>query len=351
MVPQVPIADGVNRSEGARLTASVPKVTVFIPVYNGERFLAEAIESVLAQTFADFELLIVDDGSTDSSVEIVERYADPRIRLERNERNRGRPYTRNRGLELARGEYVAVLDADDVCEPARLETSVVFLDENPDVVAVGSSATFIDDDGRSLFVARFVSDPDAIRASIFTTNCFLHSSVMFRRAALLAIGGYDEELPLSQDYDVFLRLSARHRLFNLETPLVRYRIHGAQVSQQKLVLQRQLADKARQTAYEKQRAEGLIGPRIRRPDFTLRGRLSGRDGTIAADLLYWASINRAMGNHRQAAILAVRALLNAPFSRRAWRAVRRSVPHLLFPPSTRSALRWYVRKALPFTKR
>lgn len=321
------------------------KVTVFIPVYNGEPFLAEAIQSVLGQTYRDFELLVVDDCSTDRSVEIVRSFRDPRIRLERNERNRGRPFTRNRGLELARGEYLAVLDADDVCESERLERSVSFLDANPDVAAVGSAATFIDDGGRPLFVARFPLDSGEIRSRIFATNCFLHSSVTFRRAQVLAIGGYDGRLPQSQDYDLFLRLSAVHALANLEDPLVRYRVHDAQVSQRKLASQRRLANAARLSAFEAQRKRGILGPSVQAPDLSLVARLVGREGTLGADLLQWASINRAMGKRSEAARLLARALLSAPLCGPAWRGLRRELPRLLVPQRARSVLNWYLRRA------
>ncbi len=115
-----------------------PKVTVLTPVYNREQYIATAIESVLAQSFTDFELLLIDDGSTDGSAEILRSYTtDPRVRVVRNEQNLGIPQTRNRGIDLARGEYVAMLDSDDWAYPCRLETQVAFLDRHRDVAVVG----------------------------------------------------------------------------------------------------------------------------------------------------------------------------------------------------------------------
>lgn len=322
--------------------ASPPRVTVFVPVYNGEPFLAETIESVLTQTYRDFELLVVDDCSTDRSAEIVLSYSDSRIRLDRNELNRGRPYTRNRGLQLARGEYFAVLDADDVCEPQRLEKSVAFLDAQPDIAAVGSAATYIDDSGRALFVQRVPSSSDAIRRRIFTANCFVHSSVTFRRAAVLAIGGYDERLPYSQDYDLFLRLAADHRLANLTVPLVRYRVHGGQVSQKKMAAQRRLADGARSKAFYAQMARGAIDPAVQPPDVGLLSGLLGRSGTLAADRLDWARINLMLGNRAASAGLVARAIARAPLCVRAWR----ELISLAVPSRTLSALRGYVSDAV-----
>ena len=114
-----------------------PRVSVFIPVYNREAYVGAAIESVLRQSFQDFEILLIDDGSTDLSVEVLRSYDDRRIRVVRNERNLGQPETRNRGLALARGQYVAMLDSDDVARPDRLSRQVAFLDRHQDCVEVG----------------------------------------------------------------------------------------------------------------------------------------------------------------------------------------------------------------------
>jgi glycosyltransferase involved in cell wall biosynthesis len=325
---------------------SHPRVTVFVPVYNGEPFLAETIQSVLTQTFPDFELLVVDDCSTDRSASLVRQFADPRIRLVHNDRNRGRSYTRNRGLMLARGEYVAVLDADDVCEPLRLEETVAYLDAHPKVAAVGSAATIVDSAGRALFVLRPPAASDAVRARLFTVNCFIHSSVSFRRKLVLAAGGYDEQLQQAEDYELFMRLSAKHQLANLDIALVRYRVHDSQVSQRELKEQRRLADRARVAAFEDQLRRGLISDDIRAPDLSWLGRLTGREGTIGADYLYWASIKRATGQPSAAAILAARAVISAPFSGRAWRTARRATLAALVPVRIRSALTWYAKRAL-----
>lgn len=322
------------------------KVTVFIAVYNGEPFLAETIESVFAQTYRDFELLVVDDCSTDRTADILRAIDDPRLRVERNERNRGRTYTRNRGLQLARGEFLAVLDADDLCEPERLAKSVAFLESNPEVAAVGSAATYVDEGGRPLFVNRVPTDSRLIRERLFTVNCFVHSSVMLRREWALAVGGYDERLSQAEDYDLLLRLSARHPLANLPEPLVRYRIHGGQVSQQKLAVQRRLANAVRVAAFESQQRDGLISPGVQPPDVSFAGSLTGRRGTLAADCLHWAGVHRALGNRTVAARLVARAIVSAPLCGRAWRAARWAIVPILLPDRLRSAVRWYASKAV-----
>ena len=142
-----------------------PQVTVFIPVYNRRAFIGPAIESMLAQTFEDFELLIVDDGSTDGGLEIMRSYEDPRVRVVANERNQGIPKTRNRGLELARGEYIALLDSDDVSVPDRLARQVEFLDRNPLYAEVGAWSQAMDESGTPLRSVKIQpTHPEEVRA-------------------------------------------------------------------------------------------------------------------------------------------------------------------------------------------
>lgn len=338
------IFDEARRSAIMKYTmqSEPARVTVFIAAYNAERFIGETIESVLGQTFSAFELLIIDDHSTDSTCKIVESYVDPRIRLERNDRNRGQPYTRNRGLEVARGEYIAVLDADDVCEAERLERTVAYLDNNPNVVAVGTSANVIDDNGRLLFIAKFPTDGALIRNTLFKVNCFIHSSLLFRRSVVRSIGGYNESLPQSQDYDLLLRLSGVGQLANINEPLVRYRVHRGQISQRKLRAQRRLADAARASAYTTQRASGLFDSEVDPPDFSLIGRLRGQEGSLGADYLYWAGVNRALGQYGTSLKLIAKALLVAPLCTRAWRSARWAIHNFLVPPRTKGILVWYM---------
>src|SRR5690606_37374672 len=130
----------------------MPRVTVLLAVHNGERYIQEAIDSILAQTFGDFELLIVNDGSTDATRDLVLSYSDDRIRLVDNDHNIGLPKSLNRGLRLAKGRYIARLDADDISEPDRLAAQVSFLQANPDVAMVGSWYRKIDGEGNTLGV-------------------------------------------------------------------------------------------------------------------------------------------------------------------------------------------------------
>lgn len=194
-----------------------------MPVYNGARFLAAAIESLLAQTLTDFELLVVDDASTDDSTAVVARFADRRIRPIRNPHNIGLARTLNVGLGHATGRYVARLDQDDVAHPERLSTQVQWLAEHPDVALLGSLARLIDEDGRERGVVERPITKPGIRWLLLLENPFIHSTVMFRRDAAATLGGYDETLTLSEDMDFWGRFALRHEVANLDLPLIDYR--------------------------------------------------------------------------------------------------------------------------------
>lgn len=204
---------------------ATPQVSVVMAVFNGEKYLREAISSVLSQTFRNFELVIVDDGSTDRSAEIVRSYRDPRIRLLENGRNLGLSRSLNLGIAHARGRYIARLDADDIAEPERLEEQVRFLQRNPDVVVVGCQYRFIDERGHTLG-RRWVPCTDLeIRWMLEFCTPFAHSAVMMRRRALEEEPGpYDESLTYAMDYDLWTRLAGRGRLANLEDVLLRWRM-------------------------------------------------------------------------------------------------------------------------------
>ena len=202
---------------------SAPIVTVLMAVFNGEKYLREAIDSVLTQTFGDFELLIVNDGSTDGSRAIVESYGDSRIRLIDNETNLGLARSLNRGLAVARGRYVARLDADDVSEPERLARQAEFMERHPDVVLLGSWHTLIDEHSKEIGRRWVPCDHFPIRWMLEFICPFAHSAVMIRRTALLT-ESYDESFEYAMDYDLWLRLAERGRVANLNQFLMRYRV-------------------------------------------------------------------------------------------------------------------------------
>jgi hypothetical protein len=202
---------------------------VVVPVYNAERYLEEAIESVLGQTLKQLELVAVDDGSQDGSRAILERLAasDRRITIVANERNLGMSGARNRGWRAARAPYIAALDADDVALPHRLSRQVDFLDTHPSVAAVGGAAVTIDAAGRHISTRRYPTSNRVIRSALLRHNCFAHSAVTMRRSALEAVGGYRFH-NASDDYDLWLRFSPRFALANLSEPVVLHRLHPNQ---------------------------------------------------------------------------------------------------------------------------
>lgn len=226
-------------------TLMMPTVSVLMPVYNAARYVADAVESILGQTFADFEFLIVDDGSTDRSRSILERYAahDGRIRLT-SRPNTGYTVVLNELLGLARGELVARMDADDVALPERLARQVDYLRAHPDVVCLGTAVHFIDEAGRFLRDGHPGMDHEAIQERALAGDCPLnHPSVMMRRVAVEAVGGYRAEFEPAEDLDLWLRLVEVGRLVNLPDVLMKYRQHVGSFSEQyqRLQLERSAA--------------------------------------------------------------------------------------------------------------
>jgi glycosyltransferase involved in cell wall biosynthesis len=214
----------VNPAQGTQ-----PRVSVVMPVFNRPGYIATAIESVLAQTYADFELLVIDDGSTDHTPEVVASFRDPRIRLVRHPQNLGITATRSHGLELARGEYVATLDSDDWAHPLRLARQVAFLDAHPDHALVGSWVGRMGPRGRAYRVqARPVRCED-VHVQLLFGGAVVNSSTL-GRTALLRRHGYRTQYPVRQDFDLFVRLAAHHPLANLPYPLTRCRHHPEQAT-------------------------------------------------------------------------------------------------------------------------
>jgi len=219
-----PDGDGPGSGGGE---GPVPLISVVMAVYNRECYVAQAVESILAQTLPDFEFLITDDGSTDRSLAILRDYAarDGRIRLWSGP-NQGKSKSRNELLDRARGEFIAVMDSDDVALPHRFERQVAFLREHPEVVCVGGSILEIDESGRELVVTANPPEDEIIQEFMLKGhNKITHPTMMMCREAAMAVGGYREEMLHCEDLDLCLRLGERGRLANLEEVLLRYRIH------------------------------------------------------------------------------------------------------------------------------
>jgi len=212
----------------------VPRVSVVMPVYNGERFIAEAMKSVLSSEFRDWELLVLDDGSTDRSVAVARRVADGDARVRVMELpHAGIAATRNAGLAHARAEYIANLDSDDAMFPHRLALQVAYLDAHPECVAVSSRSVVVDEHSKPIgMVGRYFTHEDIDRSLLDGNGGAIgNDSAMIRRRVALAVGGYAPQLQTSgEDHDMWLRLAEAGRLVCLPDVLNRYRVHQANAS-------------------------------------------------------------------------------------------------------------------------
>lgn len=295
-----------------------PAVTVLIPAHNAGAFLREAVDSILGQTFTDFECLVIDDGSTDGAVEALRVIPDPRLRIERNPRNLGLIATLNRGLELARAPLLARMDADDLALAQRLEKQVAAFAVDPALTVMGTWAQYIDDHGSRGAVFRTPATHDGIVAHSLVGSPFVHPSVMFRVAAVRAVGGYPSDAPHAEDYALWLKLVLHHRCANLPEVLMLYRVHGGQVSQQKLAGQWQQTCRLRRQAYAAFSQAGLPVPDGGFAIPTRRDRLYGRAGTLGANYASWALCYRQLGQRRRAMATALAGLRVAPLCGPLW---------------------------------
>lgn len=186
-----------------------PRVSVLMTVYNAARWLREAVDSVIAQTCPDWELVAIENGSQDASPHILASYDDPRIRAVSVQENMGRTPALRYAFELARGEYIAVLDADDIALPMRLAREVEYLDAHPEVSLVGAWTRRIDGDGNEIGAWSFPTDPTELRNRLAYANPIVHSASMYRAVAARAVGGYPLEHPYAQDAALWIRLAER----------------------------------------------------------------------------------------------------------------------------------------------
>ena len=211
---------------------SSPVISVLMPVYNTESFIAESIESILNQSFTDFELIICNDASTDSSKEIIEQYKDPRVRYFENEKNLGIVATRNKLFSLARGEFLAIMDADDISLPKRLEKQLKFLQKNPEYGVCGTWAKKIDNQSKTLGYIQMPVHNDDIKVNLLFQSSFVQSTVCLRKSALNDLQ-YDPNFIVAEDYDFWERLSHKTKMYNLPKYLALYRWHESNISKKK----------------------------------------------------------------------------------------------------------------------
>ena len=220
----------------------IPKISVLLPAFNAQAYLRESIESILAQTFEDFELLIINDGSTDQSLEIMSSFNDPRIQII-NQANAGLPVSLNRAIRLSQGVYLARQDADDISLPNRLAEQVKYLDANPKCALLGSWADIILENAPTNRYLRHPHLNGDIQVKLFFFNCFVHSSVMIRKSALNQTGLYPEEKEKfpPEDYDLWLRIAKDFEVANLPQTLLLYRELPNSISRAKLEIMQERA--------------------------------------------------------------------------------------------------------------
>jgi len=197
----------------------MPKVSVTMTVYNGQKYLQEALESILNQTFKDFEFIIVNDGSTDKTGEILASYKDPRIKVI-NQQHLGMAQGRNKGVEASRGDYIAIMDADDMALPERLEVLVNFLDHHNDIGGVSTDNYLVNEHGKITGIRHGIDGEEILQGP----KCPCEPTYVIRNDLLKKIGNYRKELVLASDYDLLLRLAEITILKNISQPLYKWRI-------------------------------------------------------------------------------------------------------------------------------
>jgi glycosyltransferase involved in cell wall biosynthesis len=285
-----------------------------MPVYNTERFVAETTESVLAQRFRDFELIAIDDGSTDRSRQILEGFArrDPRVRVV-SRPNKGLVATLNEGLALAMAPLIARIDADDLCHPQRFEKQVRALNDDPNLVAVGSCSAAIDEDGNAL--GNYPTPPsheEIEREHLRGHSSIHHPSVMFRTEVVRQLGGYRELVPC-EDFDLWLRLGEVGRLANLPENLITKRLFPGSIVATTLDKRRRVLDRIMREAWERRH---------------LPGDPPAPPGVIAdrADLLrQWGWMALQGGHVKTSRRYALKALRAQPFRGETWRLIACSI--------------------------
>ena len=323
-----------------------PKVTVLMSVYNGEKYLQEAIDSILVQTFKDFEFLIINDGSADKTGEILKSYNDPRIKIIDNKKNIGLTKSLNIGLRIAKGEYIARQDADDISMPERLEKEIVFLDNNKNVGLVGTYYFEINEKGKVLYITRPLDDNDALKEKLLKVNQFGHGSVIFRKECIETVGPYRKEFKSAQDYDLWLRISEKYNIANIPEPLYKRRLNINSISvnnksqQEKyskiaieFAKERKLIGKDKLQSFNKQESEKYLSNLISESSSLSRKEISQKyfffSRTLFGGKDYWGTLK-----------IILKAITIYPFYKSEWILLIKILVFLLLPERIIKILRF-----------
>jgi len=213
-----------------------PILTVIMPAYNAKKYISFAIESVLNQTYEDFEFLIIDDRSTDGTSKIIRNYAkqDKRIRIINNKKNMQIAYCLNKGLKSATGTFIARMDPDDISMKKRLEKQLKFLIRNPNVAIVGANIEIIDKNGKKIASRKYPSSSTEMKKIMFRYSPFAHPVIMFRKKVFEKYGGYNEAMVPCEDIDLWFKIGSRHKFATLQENLLQYRLLEASNSHSRL---------------------------------------------------------------------------------------------------------------------
>lgn len=287
-----------------------PRVSVLMTIYNCEKLLGMAIESVLAQSFGDFELIIVDDASTDATARIAGRYDDPRIRLVRNEKNLGIAGARNKGVSLCRGKYMALIAGDDMAREDRLEKEVAFLDEHPDIGMVSSYITYITENGEHLGVRKSPLSHEEIVSRLKQGEMAVSESGLARTDWIRQVL-YREKFPCAVDYDFMLRFTEKYKVAVIPEPLQFYRLNSRSITVRRRAAQLYCREVAMNFAREREEQDQDSYEHF---EFTLPSDTGKSVRTTASDYyLYTGKMFSAFGNIRRARAFFLRSILINPF--------------------------------------
>lgn len=203
-----------------------PLVSVVMPTYNNEKYIAQAIKSILHQTYTNFEFIIVDDGSTDKTAEIVNAFKDTRIKYIKNPINIKTTKSLNKGISMAKGKYIVRMDSDDWAYPQRIKQQVSYMEKHPDTVVCGSAIEVCNNDLKTTNIRTYPLKDKDIRNKLFRYNPFAHPATIWQRKAVETVGLYNEALPLTQDYDLIFRVGKVGKFANLGETLIKLRTHA-----------------------------------------------------------------------------------------------------------------------------
>lgn len=332
-----------------------PRISVVLPAYNAEKYVRDAVGSILAQSFADFELIVIDDGSKDGTGQILGKIGDRRLRVIRHERNAGLIAGLNEGIEASTGKYLARMDADDICEPSRFLRQIEYLEMHPEVGVLGTAIRIINDQGRPGATFVMPVTPTDVEWAMPMLCPLAHPTVMIRRNLLVEIGGYCTAAVYAEDHDLWWRLEQRTTIANLPEPLLRLRKHSGNVTATQR--DRHLAAGA---AISKRVVDGRLGADVPLPVIQCLRSWGATNSEHASDavqlLLELLSRMRALRNgiissavSRDAAIRI--AYLAGCISGPRERIKALKIAHSIYPPVLPAMIHKAVRRLAPFIAR